>query len=247
MNPASLIAAQLGAAGSRLEAKFGCDVSHLAFRDGTWSACDRRRKPIAQAPVAVLANADASALLPSSSTRVRRVRGQISFLPEERFVAPHVVVLRGGFVLPAIRGSSIAGASYDFDDEDASPRTSSHAGNLERLERIVPGAAAGIDPSTLEGIVGFRAVSPDRLPLIGWIADEDADAPKNPLLATLGRCPGLFGAFAYGSRGLLWSGIGGELVASLLEGEPLPLEGRLADALNPGRFFLRFRRKRAFA
>ncbi|HEX5612994.1 MAG TPA: bifunctional tRNA (5-methylaminomethyl-2-thiouridine)(34)-methyltransferase MnmD/FAD-dependent 5-carboxymethylaminomethyl-2-thiouridine(34) oxidoreductase MnmC, partial [Burkholderiales bacterium] len=169
MKPASLIAAQIAAAGERLEARFGCEVARLAFENGTWSAYDLGGKCITQAPVAVLANADATPLSPSSTIRIRRVRGQISFLPEERFLAPHVVVLRGGFVLPAIHGSSIAGASYDFDDEDPSPRASSHAGNLERLDRIVPGAAHGMDPSTLDGMVGFRSVSPDRLPLIGPI------------------------------------------------------------------------------
>jgi tRNA 5-methylaminomethyl-2-thiouridine biosynthesis bifunctional protein len=88
------------------------------------------------------------------------VRGQLTFVPEERIVAPHVVVLRGGFVLPAIRGVSIAGATYDFDDEDPAPRASSHEDNLERLNRILPGAAEAIDPRTLEGRVGFRRSRP---------------------------------------------------------------------------------------
>ena len=71
------------------------------------------------------------------------------------------------------------------------------------------------------------------------MADESAAAPANPLPATLPRLEGLYGAFAYGSRGLLWAGLGAELLASMLEGEPLPVEGRLADAIDPGRFLLR--------
>ncbi|HEX5612459.1 MAG TPA: bifunctional tRNA (5-methylaminomethyl-2-thiouridine)(34)-methyltransferase MnmD/FAD-dependent 5-carboxymethylaminomethyl-2-thiouridine(34) oxidoreductase MnmC, partial [Burkholderiales bacterium] len=81
------------------------------------------------------------------------------------------------------------------------------------------------------------------LPLIGPIGDEAADPPKNPQLSALARHPGLYGAFAYGSRGLLWAGLGAELVASMIEGEPLPTEGRLADALDPGRFLLRSLRR----
>jgi len=53
----------------------------------------------------------------------------------------------------------------------------------------------------------------------------------------------LYGAFAYGSRGLLWAGLGAELLASRMEGEPLPLEAPLAGALDPGRFALRARRR----
>jgi tRNA 5-methylaminomethyl-2-thiouridine biosynthesis bifunctional protein len=69
-------------------------------------------------------------------------------------------------------------------------------------------------------------VARDRLPLVGAL-----DAP------------GLYGAFAYGSRGLLWAGLAGELLASLMDGEPLPLEAPLAQALAPTRFALRAARR----
>lgn len=244
IKPLSLIDAQLAAAGSRLEARFACKVERIARMDGDWMALDSTGTAIARAPVLVLANAaEALQLAPARSIRIRRVRGQITFLPGERFLAPHVVVLRGGFVLPAIRGESLAGASYDFDDDDPAPRASSHAGNLERLARIVPGAGADLDPAALEGVVGFRAVAPDRLPLIGALADECAAAPRNPRSATLPRSDGLHGAFAFGSRGLLWAGLGAELLASLLEGDPLPVEARLAEALDPGRYLLRALRR----
>ena len=94
---------------------------------------------------------------------------------------------------------------------------------------MLPGAARGLDPHALEGRVAFRAVVPDRLPMIGPIADE--------------RGAGLYGAFAYGSRGLLWAGLGGELLASMVDGEPLPVEKKLAAALDPGRFALRAARR----
>jgi tRNA 5-methylaminomethyl-2-thiouridine biosynthesis bifunctional protein len=248
IRPLSLVAAQLAAAAGRLEARFGCAVARIA-RDGDgWSAYDQADRRLAQAPVMVLANAaEALTLAPSRALRVRRVRGQVTFLPAGQFTAPRTVVLRGGFVLPAQRGESIAGASYDFGDDDAAPRVDSHAGNLERLERILPGSGARFDPAALDGLVGFRAVAPDRLPLIGALADEGAAAPKNPLPATLPRLGGLYGAFAFGSRGLLWAGLGAELLASMLEGEPLPLEGRLADAIDPGRFLLRALRRGAGA
>ncbi len=244
IKPLSLIDAQLAAAGARLEARFACEVAHIAHSDRGWTAFDRAGATIARAPVLVLANAaEALQLAPARSIRIRRVRGQITFLPGERLLAPHVVVLRGGFVLPAIHGESLAGASYDFDDDDPAPRASSHAGNLERLARIVPGAGAELDPAALQGLVGFRAVAPDRLPLIGPLADEGAAAPKNPRLATLPRAGGLYGVFAFGSRGLLWAGLGAELLASQLEGEPLPVQARLAEALDPGRFLLRALRR----
>jgi tRNA 5-methylaminomethyl-2-thiouridine biosynthesis bifunctional protein len=121
----------------------------------------------------------------------------------------------------------VVGASYDVDDADAALRADSHAGNLARLEQMLPGAARGLDPENLEGRVAFRAVARDRLPLVGPLGN------------------GLFGAFAYGSRGLLWASLAGELIASMLEGEPLPVERKLAAAVDPGRFALRAARRKA--
>ncbi len=244
IKPLSLIHAQLAAAGARLEARFDCEVARLARSGESWLALDGEGRELARAPVVVLANAaNAVQLAPSGALRIRRVRGQVSFLPESRVAAPRVVALRGGFVLPAMHGELIAGASYDFDDDDPAPRADGHAGNLARLARILPGAAADVDAAALDGMVGFRAVAPDRLPLIGPLAADDAAAPKNPRLATLPRRDGLYGAFAFGSRGLLWAGLGGELLGSLLDGEPLPVEARLAEALDPGRFLLRALRR----
>jgi len=133
------------------------------------------------------------------------------------------VVLRGGMVIPGIGGISVIGASYDIGDDDPEVRADSHEGNLARLEQILPGASSGLEASKLAGRVAFRATVRDRLPLVGALAGQ----------------PGLYGAFAYGSRGLLWASLAGELLASQLENEPLPVERKLAAAVDPGRFALR--------
>jgi tRNA 5-methylaminomethyl-2-thiouridine biosynthesis bifunctional protein len=217
VRPPSLARAQL--AHSAAEACLGIEVAALERGDGGWTARDADGRAIASAPLAVLANAaDALRLAPECGVALRRVRGQVSHLPEALFRAPRLPLLRGGFVLPAVDGIAVAGASYDFDDDDPAPRADGHAGNLERLERIIPGAGRGLDPARLDGRVGFRAVTRDRLPVAGELA------------------PGLYGAFGYGSRGLVWAALAAELIASLIEREPLPLEGALADALAPERF-----------
>ena len=175
-----------------------------------------------EAPVVILANSSEAPKLHSlPHLRLRKVRGQVTHVPASEIDAPRVVVLRGGMVLPPVEGVCVVGASYDIDDEDAAPRAVSDAGNLERLEKIL-GARAQIS-SKLQGRVAFRSVTADRLPVAGKIGE------------------GIYGAFAYGSRGLIWAALAAELIASELEGEPLPLEGKLADALSPGRFAHRAR------
>lgn len=231
VKPPSLVEALLS--GVAIEKIFNQDVSSLSRENNAWNAIDSQSKVIASAKFVVLANAaDALRLSPQPAVRLRRVRGQLTLVPA--IAGLDHVVLRGGMALPGIDGHSVIGASFDIDDEDAELRADSHAGNLERLEQMLPGALAGfnpgLDPAKLDGRVAFRAVVPDRLPMIGPLADA--------------RGTGLYGAFAYGSRGLLWAALAGEIIAGMLEGEPLPIEKKLLAAVDPGRYLLRNSRKR---
>jgi tRNA 5-methylaminomethyl-2-thiouridine biosynthesis bifunctional protein len=145
---------------------------------------------------------------------MRRVRGQLTYVPQDALEPPHAVVLRGGMVLPPVDGVCVVGASYDIDDEDPALRDDSHEGNLERLKNIL-----GVEvKAKKEGRVSFRSVTPDRLPVVGRMGEN------------------VYGAFAYGSRGLLWSALAAEIIACELEGEPLPLEHKLLESLSPERF-----------
>ena len=199
IKPESLVRAQLEACGPRLTKKFGLEL-----------------KDLPRAPVVVLANSfEAPRLQPVPHLRLRKVRGQLTHLPAGEIDAPRVVVLRGGMVLPPVEGVCVVGASYDIDDDDPSPRAASDEGNIERLQNMLPSLSTA---PVLANRVGFRAVTPDRLPVVGRLGE------------------GVYGAFAYGSRGLVWAALAAELIACELEGEPLPLEGKLADALDPKRF-----------
>jgi len=211
----------------QIEKHFNQEVHALSF-DGQWHAKNALGRSIASAPVVILANAaDALRLAPQPGVRLRRVRGQLTLVPA--IAGLDHVLLRGGMVLPGTDGQSLVGASYDLDDDDPELRADSHAGNLQRLEQMLPGASSGLDPDRLDGRVAFRAVVRDRLPLVGLMGNN------------------LFGAFAYGSRGLLWASLAGEIIASMLEGEPLPVERKLAAAVDPGRFALRAARRGAAA
>jgi tRNA 5-methylaminomethyl-2-thiouridine biosynthesis bifunctional protein len=176
------------------------------------------------APLVILANsAEAPKLQPVPHLRLRKVRGQLTHVPADAFAAPRVVVLRGGMVLPPVEGVCVVGASFDLEDDDPLPRAESDAGNLERLERIL-GLKANL-PEKVDNRVAFRSVAPDRLPIAGKLAD------------------GVYGAFAYGSRGLIWAALAADLIAAEVEGEPLPVEGKLVDALHPARFARRAARR----
>jgi len=248
MRPLSLIGAQLAAAGSLLTPHFGSAVHAITRSGESWQALAADGRLIAVAPVLVLANANDLTRLAGVAQTLQHIRGQISYVPAESVITSQVVLTGRGYVLPANDGLVVAGSTYDRDNDDPEPQLQSHESNLLRLAQLLPDAQLALDASKLEGAVGFRCVAPDRMPLVGAMPDVDAArAQKAALsgaqLADLPRSAGLYCASAYASRGLVWATLAGELLASLIEGEPSPLEGDLADALDPGRFVLRQARR----
>lgn len=238
VRPVDLVAALLDAARPGLTFHPVRTVDALVREDDRWLALAPDGTLIAAAPVIVLANAHDAARLVPVAAALKRVRGQLTCLPPGSIAAPAAVLAGAGHLVPAADGSAVVGSTYDFEDDDPEPSAAGHAGNLERLEQLLPGAAARLDPARLAGTVGFRCVTPDRLPLIGALPDVAAARAGG-----VPRLDGLFGAFGYASRGLTWSALGGEVIASLVEGEPLPLESDLAGVIDPGRFALRRARR----
>jgi tRNA 5-methylaminomethyl-2-thiouridine biosynthesis bifunctional protein len=248
MRPLSLIAAQLASAGALLSAHFGTAVHAIVRAGERWRALAADGTLIAAAPVLILANSNDLTRLAGIAQTLQRVRGQISYVPAENLNAPRIVLTGAGYVLPASDGFVVAGSTYDRDNDDPAPQLQSHESNLLRLAHLLPDAPHAADAATLEGAVGFRCVAPDRMPLVGALPDVDAArAQKATLcgaqLADLPRSPGLYCAAAFASRGLVWAALAGELLASRIEGEPVPLEGDLADALDPARYVLKLARR----
>ncbi|HHT9051328.1 TPA: FAD-dependent 5-carboxymethylaminomethyl-2-thiouridine(34) oxidoreductase MnmC [Burkholderia cenocepacia] len=203
------------------------------------------------APVVVLANAgDAARLAGLQHVALQPVRGQLTLLPPGTTAPLPCPAIGDGYAIPLDDGTLLIGATFEPDDTDPAMRAAGHAENLERVRRLLPGLIGEWpEPATLRGRVAFRWVVGDRLPLVGPLADEaqavaNARALGGAQARDLPRMPGLYGAFGFGSRGLVWAALGAELIASQLEGEPWPLERELADAIDPARFLIRALRAR---
>ena len=186
-----------------------------------WEILDASGAVLATAPVAILANAYlAGKFSQAAGLALRPVRGQISLLPARNGMTLRIAVCRDGYITPARDGVHCLGASFNEGMLEEGARVEDHAANLWRLERMLPGFGSGVAPESLDGRVAFRAMSADRLPVLGELPSE----------------PGLFACLALGSRGMTWGALAAEIVASRIDGDPMPVERDLLVALDAGRF-----------
>ena len=243
INPESLCQALMDRAGSLLTPYFGTEVATLQRRNQHWHALDIQGKTIAKAPHVILANADAASRLLPHPLPLISVRGQITYLPSDTIDGLSSVVCRSSYVTPPASGTVCIGASFDIGDPDPQVRLKDHVDNLARLEEMIPGTTQHIDPSVLQGRVGFRATTPDRLPLVGTLPDTMTQPSGEPKLTTLPRLRGVHALLGLGARGVVWAPLGAELLACQLEGEAMLIEQQLITAIDAARFHLRALRR----
>ncbi|GAC1552900.1 MAG: bifunctional tRNA (5-methylaminomethyl-2-thiouridine)(34)-methyltransferase MnmD/FAD-dependent 5-carboxymethylaminomethyl-2-thiouridine(34) oxidoreductase MnmC [Collimonas sp.] len=242
VQPRSLCQAMLDDCGSRAQTHFGRHAVLLERGQDSWTVRDRHGAEIASAPVVILANAcDALHFTQAEELPLSAIRGQITYIEAGQVPAIAPVLCGEAYLTPAYEGLCSAGASYD-EDMQQTLRQDSQDDNLARLANILPGWQASALP--LAGRVGFRCVASDRLPLVGALPDKTgACAVREAKLKDLARFPGLYSLLGYASRGLIWAPLAAELLASQLNGEPLPIEADLAAALDPARFLLKKQRR----
>ncbi|HEY8710100.1 MAG TPA: FAD-dependent 5-carboxymethylaminomethyl-2-thiouridine(34) oxidoreductase MnmC, partial [Burkholderiaceae bacterium] len=242
VQPAGLARSFLERAASRVELRTAVEV-HSLRHDGTlWLLLDARGQVIDRAATVVLANAgEALRLLGAPDWPIDKVRGQTSMVSTRAgtLVPPRVPVAGAGYLLPEIAGHAIFGATAQRGDDDASVRLEDHVDNLARLEKLI-GHRLDVNATELQGRTAWRWSSRDRLPVIGAVPDATPrpgarlDQPRY-----VPRLPGLFVFTALGSRGIGWSALGAQVLASIITGAPVPLEASLLDAIDPARFISR--------
>lgn len=183
---------------------------------------------------------------------LQAIRGQTTWIP----ATPETTRLQAafcheGYIAPARASQHCIGATFNLRDADAQTRVADHRHNLDTLARALPDwseALHALDCRALAGRVGFRCASPDYLPLAGPVPDRAAFLQTFAALRQNARqripsrgnyVPGLYVNTAHGSRGLSSTPLVGELLASMICNEPLPVSRELERALSPARFLVR--------
>jgi len=202
-------------------------------------------EPLGQAPLLVVASAyDSLALLqeqPGFAVPLNPLRGQVSFglmadlasdLGQDamRALPPFPVNGHGSFIsgVPTTDGQPgwFIGSTFERNCEQAPVREEDHAANQVRLATLLPHLGERMrrqfQPDRIHGWAGLRCTLPNRLPAVGPIDSQ--------------RLPGLWISAGMGARGISLAVLCGELVATWLENQALPLPAELVKHLTAERY-----------
>ncbi|EPS2708435.1 bifunctional tRNA (5-methylaminomethyl-2-thiouridine)(34)-methyltransferase MnmD/FAD-dependent 5-carboxymethylaminomethyl-2-thiouridine(34) oxidoreductase MnmC [Cronobacter turicensis] len=253
--PAQLTAGVVTLAQSHgLRVHYGRRVSALHPENEGWRL-DLASGAQARHAVLVLANGHQLSGFPQTETLpVYPVGGQVSHIPTTPGLgALRQVLCYDGYLTPQnpANGMHCIGASYHRGVSEMRYQEEDQQHNRQRLIDCLPAAAwtQDVDVSAGDARCGVRCATRDHLPMVGNAPDHAATLRDYATLSQHASAPetvapapvlgNLFVLGALGSRGLCSAPLAAEILASQMNGEPLPLDGATLAALNPNRLWVR--------
>lgn len=243
LSPAAVCQAQLQH--PAIQVRLSTEIIGMQRHDDRWLLQTADGGELDCSLAVVCSGVDSDWLAPWVKLPIRPIRGQVSHIDASQ--SPHCVLCHEGYVSAAAEGGLWIGATFDPDDRDPELRPADHRRNLDSLAAAIPSL---LDADTIAdgGRVGFRAASPDYLPLVGPApAQPDFDRTYAPLSDNARRpvalppplLPGLLLNLGHGSRGLTSTPLCAELIAALASGDPRPVDRALLQTITPVRFAAR--------
>ena len=152
-----------------------------------------------------------------------------------------------GYITPAIEGQHIFGATFKRNHTDVSLDAESDQTNYQQLQQYLPELANSFN-TIHSSHAAIRMTTPDRYPIVGAIPDiayyqaEYASLKHGQKYRQYPKAryiQGLYVLGGFGSRGLTTSGLCAELLAAIINDEPLPIQKTLYENLQPARFLIK--------
>lgn len=214
----------------------------LQRRGGEWLALTPAGEVAARADAVVIAAGCESAglaNLPDVLLPIEPLYGRISLLGNDPYPGLRTALTGHGY-LGKLDGFIGVGATYERGNARVLTAEAAHEHNFGTFTDVVAPSEPPLPVAFYEGV---RAVSADRLPVVG--AAPDAEALRGlafrgvPQEKDLPTKEGLWLCTAMGSRGITWGRLCAQTLVREMAGEAPLLEAALVGALSPLRFAAR--------
>jgi len=199
---------------------FNAKVSKLLPNDSGWSVLLEDGQQL-DTDVVVLANSyECKGLVPELDLPIVPLRGQIAHVkPNSLSKELQSVICYDGYAIPELDGEHVIGSTYDRNREDIEPDRE-QSKNLLQTASVRLGNFFSSEQEILSERAEYRAVTPDRLPLVG----------EHPEKRGIYLCAG------FGSRGVVATPLAAQIILSQITAEPLPVEDEFIKLLDPRRY-----------
>jgi tRNA 5-methylaminomethyl-2-thiouridine biosynthesis bifunctional protein len=222
------------------------DIDGTRYHDERWY-CFSGSDAIQDGDVLIVANGtEINQLGLKQKYPVEVVRGQVAVLNANEISSQIKKTLNADVhITPAIDGKHYLGATYSRDSGMTTASQEDNRALIESLNDIYPGMFTEDD--CCAAWVGFRTISKDRVPIVGAVPDvaffeaQYADirhGSKTSVYDAAAYLKGLYISAAHGSRGFTSSFLSAEIIASLIDGSPMPVGKDILNYLSPSRFIV---------
>ncbi|MDF2178048.1 bifunctional tRNA (5-methylaminomethyl-2-thiouridine)(34)-methyltransferase MnmD/FAD-dependent 5-carboxymethylaminomethyl-2-thiouridine(34) oxidoreductase MnmC [Aliiglaciecola sp. CAU 1673] len=255
ISPKQLVQALLDGCGDNLQINQQHNLQFLTAKADGWQLhWQDGSKDNAQCLVLAL-GAQSPLLAQLTDIPLRAVRGQVETIPaQDALKGLKTVLCHKGYLTPEHDGDHALGSTYVKQDMSCEYRQDEELKNLQTHQKALSQCDwAQQIQANQQGRASIRLSTPDHLPVMGAVADVNAQqkqyaelhrgkAPSQYPIAE--DIPGLFVLTALGSRGLCTAPLLAEALACQLSGSPLPMDRDTLAALSPNRFLIRQLQKR---
>lgn len=160
------------------------------------------------------------------------VRGQVEVARLDRVHGLREALTGAGYAIPVDAHTLVLGASFEPGVDAARIRAADRERTLARLRREF-GLVVDVACAAIRSHAGVRAVTRDRRPLVGALADPLSRAHQRDGYPQ--AAPGLYASLGHGSRGYLTAFLAAEVLAAQLAGRTVALPRALQAAIDPRR------------
>jgi len=253
LQPMKILQKLIDDMGSALNIRYQTHIDSFTYSNNQWQLFNKKSELIKQVDILICASAWQTHYFDSLKyLGVQAVRGQISVLNStKRSKKIKLPLSYDGYLLPALDKQQVAGASFVPGDASTEIRDSEHKANLHDIKQWFSDLFSVDDISG--GRASIRAVTSDRVPVLGAVPNEtayveeyaDLHKGKPTHKYTDGNyLSGLYVNTGHGARGFTTAFLAGELLAATICDEPLPVANRVRYALHPARFLIRTFKKK---
>jgi len=175
------------------------------------------------------------------------VRGQVSYLKSAIASEMNTVVCDKSYAIALNKQQLLIGASFKRDDNSCELRAGEHRENMQQAALMFDDVDLKSELAT-QGRASIRAMTADRLPMVGAVPDfefyqrEYKDLAKGKKESTYDSGSyhkGLYINTGHGSRGLTSSFLSAEIITALISGQAIPVDAEILTRLHPARFMVK--------